>query len=242
LASKVLVKGKGKARPSASDRAKLHYTGWTKDGRMFDSSVTRGVPLEIGMGEAIPGWREALSSMVEGERRRVWVPAALGYASRPGQDALRGDLVFDLELVEILHVPKPPPVPKDVAAPPKNAIRSSSGLAYRVLKRGNGKTRPQPSDSVALHFTGWTPDGTVFDSSVMRGKPAMISLQHTIAGWIEGLQLMAVGDRYRFWVPAELAYGNEGTGPTAPAGPLVFDIELVAIHAPGHHEHDGHGH
>lgn len=120
------------------------------------------------------------------------------------------------------------PAPPDVAAPPIGAHTTASGLRYRVLQRGTGTTRPNPKSKVTVHYTGWTTDGSMFDSSVRRGAQASFSLESVIRGWSEGLQLMVVGEKTRFWIPAELAYGSEPKG-GAPRGTLVFDIELFKI-------------
>ena len=117
------------------------------------------------------------------------------------------------------------PAPPDVAAPPSDAEKSSSGLASKVLTAGRGTTRPRASDSVTVHYTGWTTDGTMFDSSVTRGVPSTFPLNGVIRGWTEGLQLMVVGEKRRFWIPENLAYG----GRRPPLGMLVFDVELLAI-------------
>ena len=117
------------------------------------------------------------------------------------------------------------PAPPDVAAPPSDAEKSSSGLASRMLTAGTGTTHPRASDSVTVHYTGWTPDGTMFDSSVSRGEPSTFPLNQVIRGWTEGLQLMVVGEKRRFWIPENLAYG----GRRPPLGMLVFDVELLAI-------------
>jgi peptidylprolyl isomerase len=82
---------------------------------------------------------------------------------------------------------------------------------------------------VRVHYTGWTTDGKMFDSSVMRGQPVAFGLSQVIKGWTEGVQLMKVGEKTRFWIPGNLAYGDTPTRPGAPAGTLVFDIELVEI-------------
>ena len=120
------------------------------------------------------------------------------------------------------------PVPEDVAAPPTSAQRSSSGLAWRVLQPGTGTRHPRPNSEVTVHYTGWTTDGEMFDSSVRRGSPATFSLDGVIEGWTEGVQMMVEGEKRRFWIPADLAYGNS-TRPDAPKGLLVFDIELIKI-------------
>ena len=117
------------------------------------------------------------------------------------------------------------PAPPDVAAPPSDAEKSSSGLASKVLTAGTGTTHPRASNSVTVHYTGWTTDGNMFDSSVIRGPPLTFRLDGVIRGWTEGLQLMVVGEKRRFWIPQDLAYG----GRRAPFGMLVFDIELFAI-------------
>ncbi len=227
LASKVLEAGTGTEHPGPTDKVKVHYTGWTKDGKMFDSSVLRGQPITFPLNGVIPGWTEGLELMVVGEKRRLWIPAALAYGTNPRPGAPKGDLVFDVELLDIVHTPKPPPVPTDVKAPPASAKKTASGLAYRVLTPGTGTTHPTPSSSVVVHYTGWTTDGKMFDSSVVRGEPIRFRLDNVIKGWTEGVQLMTKGEKARFWIPGSLAYGDTPTRPGAPAGMLVFDIELI---------------
>ena len=227
LASKRLAPGKGKEKPVPADKVRVHYTGWTTDGVKFDSSVDRGEPAEFPLGGVIKGWTEGLQLMVEGEKRRFWIPANLAYGEtrqRPGAPA--GMLVFDVELLGILKGPK---TPEDVAAVPKTAKKTQSGLAYRVLKKGTGTAHPKPENTVEVHYSGWTTDGKMFDSSVQRGQPTSFPLNGVIPGWTEGVQLMTVGERTRFWIPGKLAYGDVPERPGAPAGMLVFDIELLGI-------------
>jgi peptidylprolyl isomerase len=149
LASKVLQKGTGTEKPNAWDKVKVHYTGWMTDGKMFDSSVQRGQPAEFPLSGVIKGWTEGLQLMVVGERRRFWIPAGLAYGDtprRPGGPS--GTLVFDVELLGITAGIKPPVVPADVAAPPKDAKKTKSGLAYKVLQKGKGKVHPKAEDTV----------------------------------------------------------------------------------------------
>lgn len=121
---------------------------------------------------------------------------------------------------------EPIPAPDDVAFAPADAERTSSGLAYRVLLEGTGELIPGPTDRVNVHYTGWTTDGEMFDSSVLRGLSATFGVNEVIAGWTEGLQLMNEGDQFRFWIPQNLAYrGVAGR----PAGMLVFDVELIKV-------------
>ena len=105
------------------------------------------------------------------------------------------------------------PPPPDVAAPPADAEKTTDGLASKVLEKGTGAEHPGLNDSVKVNYSGWTTDGKMFDSSVaplQKGKhaePIMLSLNHVIPGWTEGLQLMVVGEKRRFWIPVVLAYG-----------------------------------
>ena len=117
------------------------------------------------------------------------------------------------------------PAPDDVATPPADAETTASGLASKVLEAGSGSVNPTATSNVTVHYTGWTTDGRMFDSSVARGQPSMFPLNRVIRGWTEGVQLMVVGEKRRFWIPEELAYG----GRRDPRGMLVFDVELIAI-------------
>jgi peptidylprolyl isomerase len=225
LAYKVLTPGKGKQKPTLADSVEVHYTGWTTDGRMFDSSVKRGQPAKFPVGGVIKGWTEGLQLMTVGEKARFWIPAELAYGDSPGGGRPAGMLVFD---VELLGITSPPKTPEDVAAAPKSAKKTASGIAYRVLKKGSGKEHPTADSTVEVHYSGWTTDGKMFDSSVARGQPATFPLRGVIPGWTEGVQLMVVGEKTRFWIPGNLAYDNSPR-PGAPHGTLVFDIELLSI-------------
>lgn len=228
LASKVLTQGTGKDHPGPTDKVKVHYTGWTKAGKVFDSSIGKE-PIEFGVNEVIPGWTEGVQLMVVGEKRRLWIPAPLAYGERPRGGAPGGDLVFDVELLDFKPGPKPPEVPADVKTAPADAKKTASGLAYKVVTKGKGTKHPAATDRVTVHYSGWTPDGKMFDSSVTRGEPTSFGLKQVIPGWTEGVQLMVEGEKTRFWIPSDLAYGDKPKRPGAPAGPLVFDIELISI-------------
>jgi FKBP-type peptidyl-prolyl cis-trans isomerase len=223
LASKVVTPGTTTERAQPTDLVTVHYTGWTTDGNMFDSSHARDMPSSFPLDRVMAGWRECVSLMVIGETRRCWVPETLAYAGQEGRP--QGMVVFDIELLDRRHSPTVPP--PDVKEPPPDAMRTESGIAYRVLRPGTGVRRPaSPSARVAVHYTGWTTDGRMFDSSLGRGQPMTLALNDVIRGWTEGVQLMVEGERRRFWIPQELAYKGE---PGAPRGMLVFDIELVRI-------------
>ncbi len=221
LASMVLQPGTGKEKPAPTDIVTVHYTGWTTDGKMFDSSYARNAPSSFPVDRVIKGWGEGVQMMVVGEKRRFWIPQELAYNGTPGRPA--GMLVFDVELMSIAPSPRTPP--PDVAAPPADAKRTPSGLAYKSLRPGEGGGHPDKNSEVTVHYTGWTTDGKMFDTSVEKGQPISFPLGRVISGWTEGLQLMTVGEKMRFWIPEKLAYKGE----SEPRGMLVFDVELLAF-------------
>jgi len=218
LVVKVLTPATGTEHPAATDYVHLRYAVWkASDGSVVD--YTKGDSTFVPLPNMLPGMREMIVGMVPGEKRRGWIPASLG----AGRIAQGDTYVMDAELVNIVH---PPTAPPDVAAPPADAIKTPSGLAYKILKPGTGTAHPRKRDYAVVHYSGWTTDGNMFDSSVMRDEPATFALDAVIPGWTEGLQLMTEGEKVRFWIPAKLAYKNQ---PGMPAGMLVFDIELIKI-------------
>ena len=222
LATKVITPGDGAAKPTLTDIVTVHYTGWTTDGNMVDSSFARARPSMFPLNRSLLGWRECVQLMTVGETRRCWLPQELAYAGQAGR--AKGMVVFDIQLIEVRQAPTIPP--PDVKEPPADAKRTASGLAYKILKPGTGVRMPQAWDRVTVHYTGWTTDGKMFDSSITRGQPAALALDSVIRGWTEGVTLMVEGERTRFWVPESLAYKGEAG---SPKGMLVFDIELVEI-------------
>ena len=218
LASKVLKPGTGKSRPAKDEVVTVDYTAWTADGKMFDSSVARGKPATLQLKRVLPGLSEGVQLMVLGETRQLWIPESLAYKGQPGKP--KGTLVFEVTLIDM-----PTRAPADVKAPPADAKRTGSGLAYQVLRAGTGTRHPKKVDQVTVDYTGWTTDGKMFDSSVVRGQPSTFPLDRVIPGWTEGVQLMVEGEKTRFWIPQSLAY----QGKQPPFGMLVFDIELIKI-------------
>lgn len=112
----------------------------------------------------------------------------------------------------------------------EGVIELPSGLQYKVLQEGTGTIHPTATDKVKVHYEGKLLDGSVFDSSVKRGKPISFALNQVIPGWTEGVQLMVVGEATRFFIPSGLAYGDRGAGGAIPPGAtLIFDVELLGI-------------
>ncbi len=219
LWTKVLKPGTGSNHPGKDEVVTIDYSAWTAEGKMFDSSVARGRPVTLSVKNMLPGLDQGVRLMVVGETRRLWIPQSLAYKGQQGKP--KGPLVFDVTLVDL-----PTRAPADVKAPPADAKRTASGLAYQVLRPGTGTHHPTSVDEVTVNYTGWTTDGKMFDSSLTRGAPSTFPLDRVIPGWTEGMQLMVEGEKVRFWIPERLAY--QGNSP--PFGMLVFDIELIKIH------------
>jgi peptidylprolyl isomerase len=208
VSTQLLQAGKGTVHPAESEYVRLHYTIWNFAGKKMGEVLDPQVGI-VSVKKLSPGWRSVVERMVEGEQRRAWIPD--------------DNLIIDTELVGILQ---PPATPADLAAPPADATKTKSGLAYKVLRPGTGDKHPSRRSTVRVHYSGWTADGNMFDSSVIREQPAEFPLDGVIAGWTEGLQLMTPGEVARFWIPGKLAYASD---PSKPQGMLVFDIELLSI-------------
>ncbi|YCM44914.1 FKBP-type peptidyl-prolyl cis-trans isomerase [Verrucomicrobiaceae bacterium 227] len=230
LAHELLEEGEGGEKPGPEDVVAAHFTGWLEDGTLLDSTVMNGKPAQFKLSQiTIQGWAEGLQLMTKGEKRRFWIPESLGFGENAPQGAPKGNLIFDFELLDFQKVAGPIPAPDDVAAAPADATVTESGLASKVLEAGSGSNHPSAADEVLVHYTGWTTDGKMFDSSVARDEPISFPLNGVIAGWTEGVQLMVEGEKRRFWIPGDLAYGDTPSRPGAPAGTLVFDVELIKI-------------
>jgi FKBP-type peptidyl-prolyl cis-trans isomerase len=219
LVSKQLEAGSSGEHPVAADYVHMRYAVWkASDGSVVDYTRSE-IPTFVEIAKLLPGMREMVELMTPGEKRRAWIPSALGAGKIKDGDTF----VADMQLVDIVH---PPAVPADVAAPPADATKTPSGLAYKVLAPGSGTAHPRKHDKVLVNYAGWTTDGQPFDSSILRGEPMELSMDQVISGWTEGLQLMTEGEKVRFWIPQKLAYkGQAGM----PAGMLVFDVELIKI-------------
>jgi peptidylprolyl isomerase len=224
LAYKIETPGSGTVHPTDNDFVKIATSFWTKESQPDRPGSfgppTRPLPMVQLM---LPGLHEALSLMTTGEKMRVWMPESLAFKGAAGKP--KGPILLELVLLDVFPIPTAPP---DVAAPPADAATTKSGLASKVIKAGTGTVHPKADSSVTVHYSGWTTDGKMFDSSVIRGAAATFPLDKVIKGWTEGVQLMVTGETRRFWIPGKLAYDGSNR-PDAPKGMLVFDIELLAI-------------
>ena len=265
LQVETLSEGEGPS-PTPDDYVNIHYVGQLMDGETFDSSVEREEPVLEPVEAFMPGLREALTMMSQGETARVVVPPELAFGATGTPNGMIGPneaIVFDIELLEVIPAENQERVQEleqeamaraearfeSLAAENAGAAESflsenaqrdgiqvtESGLQYEVLEEGDGEASPVAEDMVEVHYRGTLPDGTEFDSSYARGEPATFPLNRVIAGWTEGLQLMSEGDKYRFYIPPALAYGEGGKGPIGPNQLLIFDVDLIDVReeAPG---------
>jgi len=227
---RVVVKpGTGKDKARQFDNVTYNYTVWNSDGKMLDTTTTRDRATTVAPYKESPALGEMLTSMTAGERSRFWVDAERTASNGRSVPGAQGVLCYEVEVQSIAKAAhEPPPTPPDVAKPPADAKKSPKGVLYRVLKAGTPKEvrHPTETDTVKVHYTGWTTDGRMFDSSMLRGEPATFNLKGVVAGWTDAIPLMTIGDRWRLWIPEPLAYkGQAGK----PKGMLVFDVELLEI-------------
>ena len=226
----VLQTGEGENSPQDGDLVEVNFSGWDVNGAAVGSNKQLGKPMSFNLAKsAVLGWPELLKGMKKGDKIRAWIPEDQTFDQKlPG--APKGALTFDLELVSFKTPPAAPETPEDVAAAPDDAIKTASGLAYRVLKKGTGTKKPGPHDQVKVHYAGWTTDGKMFDNSIERDELFTVNMRGgVIKGWLEALKVMVEGEKTRFWIPADLAYGDTPTRPGGPSGLLVFDIEVFEI-------------
>lgn len=228
----VVKPGEGGEACYGNDTVAVNYTGYFKDGKIFDQTKPQTGPARFPVGGVIPGWTEALMMMTPGQKMKVFIPWKLAYGERgyPGAIPGRTDLVFEMELLSITRGAKPLPVPDFVMPGASELTTTASGLQYKVIKEGEGDPPAGPTARVTVHYAGWLTDGTSFDNSFKRGEPTAFGLNQVIPGWTEGVQLMKPGAVYVFVIPHNLAYGPAGRPPTIPpSATLVFHIELLEI-------------
>jgi peptidylprolyl isomerase len=224
----VVRAGTGSEKARAWDTVTFNFSAWDSTGRMFDTTETRKRAATSPPFRQSAVMQEVLTSIVAGTRVRFWVDAEkMQQSGRTVPNMPKGQLCYEIELLQIAKAAAdPPPAPADVAKPDADAKKTDKGVFYKVLKAGTGGAHPKPTDVIKLNYTGWTTDGRMFDSSVLRPVPAEFSLMGVIEGWKDAIPQISVGDTARLWVPEELAYKG---APNRPQGMLVFDIELLGI-------------
>ncbi len=227
----------GGARPSATDFVSVHYEGRRTTGETFDSSYARGMPAEFRLDQVIPGWTEGVQLMREGDEFLFFIPNALAYGDRDVGPVIRAgdDLLFHVALLEVSQPPSADAEAWNTYFPWKSdhpdVRRTGSGLEYVILESGPAEIAPpRPEEFVAVNFEARLAEsGEIVGSTFEMGQPEVFPAGAVIPGWSEALSLMRPGDRWMLFLPAALAFGDEGGGPIPPGSDIVFEYELLDI-------------
>ena len=174
--------------------------------------------------KSLPFFATILESMPVGEKRRWWISSVL--VPEGSQAFEKADYVMEVEIVDVLD---PLPAPENVAAIPEAATVTSEGIGILTLKAGDQTTYPELGSTIVVHYSGWTTDARMFDSSRLREATASFPLNRLITGWQLALPKLSKGEIARIWIPGALAYDNREDRPFAPKGMLVFDVELIDL-------------
>ncbi len=227
-----IVEGDGPA-PEDGGTVSTHFTIWVREDNsdrfVVSSADSEPISFTVGAVDTVfPGWDEGVSSMNEGGKRLLIIPSDLALGPQGGGDIPPDStLVMEVELMEVAEPPEPVEMTE---VDPADYIETDSGLKYYDIVEGEGAS-PEEGETVVVHYTGWLEDGTQFDSSVDRGQPFTFPLGvgGVIAGWDEGVATMKIGGKRQLLIPADLAYGESGSGPIPPGSTLIFDVELLDI-------------
>jgi peptidylprolyl isomerase len=206
-----------------------HYTGYLDNKEVFDTSHERNTPInfQLGVGQIIPAWEEGIKGMRAGGKRSLTTPPELAYGVTgiPGILPAGVTLHFEIEMIEVIK----PPSAWDIS---NNRMRSTdSGISYVIIENGRGN-KPEPNDLVAVNYSGFLEDNSLFDSSLLRSEifRFRVGTDYVIKGWDEIIQDMRIGEKRVVFIPPNLAYGNGGlNGIIPPNATLRFDIELIEI-------------
>ncbi len=228
----VIKEDKKAEKVGTGAKVTMHYSGFFKDGKPFDSSVERGQPFsaKLGKGMVIKALEEGLLHLHKGEKAKFFIPYDLAYgeAGHPPIIPPKSDLIFDIEVLDV--VPDFAPAKFDITG--KELKTTASGLKYYEVVKSNNPVKAGAGNTVQVHYSGYLADGSMFDSSVERGTPIEFKLgaAQVIQGWDEGISLMHVGDKFRLVIPYHLAYGEIGHPPVIPPkSELTFDVELMSV-------------
>lgn len=226
LVSLVLQEGDPEGvRPDGNDIVLLQVSGWTATG---DVILHQDEPARMRLDQVFPGWRIGVGLMHPGEKRRMWIPAAIGAKGPDGSP--RGDAVFEVELVAVKSIPDLDP--SDVE-PPEDALKTVTGARYVILEEGTGDEEVAPDSTPLVEYVGWTArDRKIFDTTLYRGRPVAMPLDRGILpAFADAILGMKVGGQRRIWIPGNVA---QGQWVNTPRGDLVFEVELLQfVEIPG---------
>ena len=222
-----MIEGEGDT-PQEGDNLSMHFRAWIQeDSILLADSYDRGQPIHFPLGsdDVFEGWNEGVSTMKVGGKRQLIIPPELGFGNDPNS-GIPADAILILE-VELLDFSAPA---KATEIDEADYEETATGLKYYDLVEGDGAS-PESGQTVIVHYTGWLTDGTQFDSSLDRGQPFtfVIGQGGVIAGWDEGVATMKIGGKRQLVIPAELGYGEQGTGGIPPNATLIFEVELLGV-------------
>lgn len=226
-------------KPAPADRVRVHYDGRLPTGEKFDSSFDRGSPSEFRLNQVIPGWTMGLQEMRVGDEYVFFIPNRFAYGNQTRGEVIKpgDDLVFFVSLLDIVQ-PKSADAEAWATYFPWNSelpevFKTESGLEFVKLASGDADgISPVGGQLVVVHYEGRLAEtGALFDSSYERGDPEVFPSNALIDGWVEALAMMKPGDRWMVYIPADIAYGEQGTpgGPIPPNAPLQFEVELLDV-------------
>ena len=214
----------------------VHYEGWLRTGKKFDSSKDNNKPFtfRLGSGTVIQGWEVGFVGMKVGGQRKLLIPSALGYGENGAGNGVippGADLLFEIELLGVVIPPTQAQLLEVGPGMSGEVIEKKNGLQWIELKLGSGETAKN-GRRVTVEYTGWLKDGTKFDSSRDRGKPFSFPLGagQVIKGWDQGVAGMKIGGKRQLNIPSRLGYGKNGAGGAIPPNAdLVFEVELLRV-------------
>lgn len=218
LVSQVLRQGTSTEKADGNDEVEVQFTGWDRTGKKF-AGTQEGKPAKFSLSQVFPGWREGITLMRVGEKRRLWIPSNLGPQTTSGPK----DAIFDVELLTVTSLPDPP---KQLQSPDPTAERTLSGAFSKMVSAGKGTDKPDRSARVLLNYTLWSGDGRTIESTISRSRPTAFMLDRVMPAFAECVQLMVVGEKRLCWIPENVAAGQ---WPGAPKGMMVFEMEFLRL-------------
>lgn len=221
----ILTEGTGDP-VKANDMVTFNFNAWRSDGILFDSSTQAGQPAQFRLGgSGLAGLDAGMIGMLAGETRQIRIPPEMAYGEEGAGAVIppNDTIIFEIELLEFVASPE--------LTLADEFITTDTGLEYAIIEEGEGEGAVA-GDGVSVHYSGFLEDGTLFDSSIDRGQPLVLTLGQgsVIPGWEEGLLGMKKGEVRQLRIPGDLAYGEMGSPPLIPANAtLIFDVQMVEI-------------